>query len=61
MCNLGQRLASFSSTGMGQSSQFSIRTPGTWAKSALLRVRSKASWARAMQAIFKSIEPMRRP
>ena len=42
-----------------QSNQFSNRKPGTWAKSLALRVRRVASCARVMQAIFKSIEPMR--
>ena len=38
----------------GQSSQFSTRNPGTGLKSAMLRVSRVASWARQMQAIFKS-------
>jgi hypothetical protein len=42
-----------------QSSQFSNRKPGTWAKSTVLRVRSVASWVMAMQAIFRSMVPMR--
>lgn len=37
-----------------QSSQFSILSPGTCAKSWILRVSSVASYARAMDAIFKS-------
>jgi hypothetical protein len=42
-----------------QSSQFSNRRPGTWAKSTVLRVRSVASWVMAMQAIFRSMVPIR--
>jgi hypothetical protein len=41
------------------SSQFSNRRPGTWVKSTVLRVRREASWAKAMQAIRKSMVPVR--
>jgi len=46
--------------GLRSSSQLSI-AGGHLAEVVALRVRSVASCARAMQAIFKSIEPMRKP
>jgi len=42
-----------------QSSQFSCFNPGTWAKSAVLRVSNVALCAITMHAIFKSIVPQR--
>ena len=39
------------------STQFPTRNPGTGLKSAALRVSREASWARHMQAIFKSWVP----
>ena len=35
--------------------------PGTCVKSAAFRVRSTPPWVSTMQAIFRSIEPMRMP